>query len=181
LKKANAMLDHFKTTLDVDVCYLMNAFGNTTASSNRNDPDSFVGKNFSFRPYFQEVIKSTPSTYLALGITSSKRGVYYSHPVYEKNRGAPIGVVVIKASIELIERELNPSSDEVILVTDPKGVVFISNRIDWLYHTIGKLSPDDIAQCFKTDHLIAILQSWLSSYHRHFQHDPRWILSFQLV
>ncbi len=100
LAKANAMLDHFKAALDVDVCYLMDAFGNTIASSNRKAPDSFVGKNFSFRPYFQEAIQGTPSTYLALGTTSGKRGAYYSHPVYEKDRGAPIGVDVIKASIE---------------------------------------------------------------------------------
>jgi PAS domain S-box-containing protein len=150
LAKANAMLDHFKTTLDVDVCYLMDAFGNTVASSNRNDPDSFVGKSFSFRPYFQEAIEGTPSTYLALGTTSRKRGAYYSHPVYEKGRGAPIGIVVIKASIELIEKELAPASGEIALVTDPNGVVFISNRKDWLYHTLWKLPPEDISQIGKS-------------------------------
>ena len=144
------MLDHFKTTLDVDVCYLMDFFGNTIASSNRNDPDSFVGKNFSFRPYFREAIEGTPSTYLALGTTSAKRGAYYSHPVYEKGRGAPIGIVVIKASIEQIEKELAPASGEIALVTDPKGVVFISNRKDWLYHTLWKLSPEDISQIGKS-------------------------------
>jgi PAS domain S-box-containing protein len=143
LAKANAMLDHFKTTLDEDVCYLMDPFGNTIASSNRNDPDSFVGENFSFRPYFQQAIHGTPSTYLALGIASGKRGAYYSHPVYEKGRSATIGIAVIKASIELVEKELTPTSDEIILVTDPQGVVFISNRKDWLYHGLWELSPEE--------------------------------------
>jgi len=143
LAKANAMLDHFKTTLDEDVCYLMDPFGNTIASSNRNDPDSFVGENFSFRPYFKQAIHGTPSTYLALGTTSGKRGTYYSHPVYEKGRSAPIGIAVIKASIELVEKELTPTSDEIILVTDPQGVVFISNRQDWLYHGLWELSPEE--------------------------------------
>lgn len=55
----------------------------------------------------------------------------------------PLGVVVIKASIEFIEKELTPASDEIILVTDPKGVVFISNRKDWLYHALGKLSQEE--------------------------------------
>jgi len=150
LAKANAMLDHFKSTLDVDVCYLMDSFGNTIASSNRNDPDSFVGKNFSFRPYFREAIEGTPSTYLALGTTSRKRGAYYSHPVYEKGRGAPIGIVVIKASIELIEKELAPAAYEAVLVTDPRGVVFISSRKDWLYHSLQKLSPEDITHIAKS-------------------------------
>ena len=143
LAKANATLDHFNTTLDVDVCYLMDSFGTTIASSNRNDSDSFVGKNFSFRPYFKEAIQGTPSTYMALGTTSLKRGVYYSHPVYKWGRGSPIGIVVIKASIDQIERELGPSPDETVLVTDPMGIVFISSRKDWLFKGLWKLSLDE--------------------------------------
>ena len=146
LAKANAMLDHFKTTLNEDVCYLMDSFGNTIASSNRNDADSFVGENFSFRPYFQQAIQGTPSTYMALGTTSGKRGAYYSHPVYKNGQGAPIGIVVIKASIEFIEKELTTISDEIVLVTDPQGVVFISNRKDWLYNVLWELSPEQISQ-----------------------------------
>lgn len=65
--RANAVLDLFKESLNVDVCYLMNYKGDTIASSNRNAPDSFVGKNFAFRPYFQQAIHSAPATYLALG------------------------------------------------------------------------------------------------------------------
>ena len=62
---ANAVLDHFNKTLDTEVCYLMTSEGDTIASSNRNAPDSFVGKNFDFRPYFQQAIHGTPATYLA--------------------------------------------------------------------------------------------------------------------
>ncbi|RZB33966.1 MAG: hypothetical protein SRB2_03359 [Desulfobacteraceae bacterium Eth-SRB2] len=58
LAKANAMLDHFKTSIDVDVCYLMDAEGDTIASSNRNDPDSFVGKTFPFAPIFAKPFKA---------------------------------------------------------------------------------------------------------------------------
>ena len=75
-RRANAVLDLFKASLGADVCYLMNYKGDTIASSNRNAPDSFVGKNFEFRPYFQEAIHKAPATYLALGTTSGKRGVY---------------------------------------------------------------------------------------------------------
>ncbi|MFC1798698.1 cache domain-containing protein [Thermodesulfobacteriota bacterium] len=144
LLKANQLLDHFKTTLAADVCYLMDFNGDTIASSNRGAPDSFVGKNFSFRPYFQEAIEGTPFTYLALGTTSHKRGAYYSHPVYKGNRGAPIGIVVIKASIEQIEHQLDPVADEILLVTDPNGIIFISTRKDWLFKTLHKLPADDI-------------------------------------
>ncbi|MEA3437800.1 MAG: transcriptional regulator, partial [Thermodesulfobacteriota bacterium] len=74
LSKTNTVLDHFKNTLDVGVCYLMNSDGFTVASSNRYDKDSFVGKNFAFRPYFKQAIQGKPAIYLALGVASGKRG-----------------------------------------------------------------------------------------------------------
>jgi len=139
---ANAVLDHFNKTLDTEVCYLMTREGDTIASSNRNAPDSFVGKNFDFRPYFQQAIHGTPATYLALGTASGRRGAYYSHPIPGQAPDTPAGVVVIKASIELVEKELIAAPDEIVLVTDPQGIVFISNRKNWLYHSLRTLTPD---------------------------------------
>jgi C4-dicarboxylate-specific signal transduction histidine kinase len=146
IAKANAMLDHFNSSLNTDVCYLMDTDGNTIASSNRREPDSFVGDNFSFRPYFQKAIQGTPATYLALGVTSDKRGVYYSHPVDKKGQKHPLGVVVIKASIGRVEKRLPPFTDEIVLVVNPDGIIFISNYKEWLFHALWKLSPEDISR-----------------------------------
>ena len=142
LNRANAVLDLFKRALNVDVCYVMNHEGTTVASSNRQAPDSFVGKNFAFRPYFIQAFHTAPATYLALGTTSHKRGAYYSFPIFEKGEDLPIGLAVIKASITQIESELGLGSDEIVLVTDPNGVVFISNQKPWLYQSIRPLSPE---------------------------------------
>ena len=143
---ANALLDHFNKTLDTEVCYLMTREGDTIASSNRNAPDSFVGKNFDFRPYFKQAIRGTPATYLALGTTSGRRGAYYSHPIPGDEPDTFAGVVVIKASIEQVEKELVAAPDEIVLVTDPQGIVFISNRKNWLYRSLTKLTPDQISR-----------------------------------
>ena len=144
-RSANAILDLFKSSLGADVCYLMNYEGNTIASSNRDAPDSFVGKNFEFRPYFQEAFHKAPATYLALGVASGKRGVYYSYPIFEKGEDLPIGVVVIKGAIERIEKELSLLSGEIVLVTDPRGVVFISSIREWLYQLVQDVSDIDRA------------------------------------
>ncbi len=144
LAATHATLDHFKKTLAADVCYLMDANGQTIASTNREAPDSFVGQNFAFRPYFREAILGRPSTYLALGTTSGKRGAYYGHPVFAENGSGPIGIVVIKASIELIESQLGTELDEMVLVNDPHGVIFISNRNEWLYHLLWKYNEENI-------------------------------------
>jgi PAS domain S-box-containing protein len=144
--KANQILDHFRNTLQADVCYVMDYDGNTIASTNRNDPDSFVGQNFSFRPYFQMAIRGQAASYLALGTTSSKRGVYFSYPIYEYAEESPAGIVVIKGSIEMIERELGFTPDEIVMVVDPNGVIFISNRSEWLYHTAWHISQETAAE-----------------------------------
>lgn len=141
---ANNILDHFRESMGVEVCYLLDSKGNTMASSNRNDPDSFVGHNFSFRPYFIEAVQNKFATYLALGTTSKKRGAYYSYPVFGEKADKPVGIAVIKASIQTIEKELSLSPEEIVLVTDPHGIVFISNRNEWLYNSISRLTSDEI-------------------------------------
>ena len=144
LAAANATLDHFKKTLAADVCYLMDPNGKTIASTNRDAPDSFVGQNFAFRPYFKNAYSGIPSTYLALGTTSGKRGAYYGHPVFAENGHLPIGIAVIKASIELIESQVATELDEIVMVNDPHGVIFISNHKEWLYHLLWKTNEYNI-------------------------------------
>jgi PAS domain S-box-containing protein len=150
LGAANALLDLFKKTLAVDVCYLMDIQGETIASSNRNDADSFVGMNFSFRPYFQDAMQGLPATYLALGTTSRKRGAYYSYPVYRENADTPMGIAVIKAPIFFVEKELTPEATSIQLVVDPQGVIFISSRPEWLYQLMWELTPEDIRRLRQT-------------------------------
>ena len=146
LRAANRILDRFKDTVEADVSYLMDNTGTTLASSNRNDPDSFVGQNFSFRPYFQMAIRGQAASYLALGTTSGKRGVYFSYPIYGYGKESPDGIVVIKGSIEMIEREIGFNGDEIVMVTDANGVIFISNRPDWLYKTLWRISDETAAE-----------------------------------
>ncbi len=126
LKTANTVLDHFKRSLDVQVCYLMDYQGNTVASSNRDASDSFVGKNFAFRPYFTQAFHSAPATYMAVGTTSGKRGVYFSYPVFDRQKESPIGLVVIKAPIDQIEKELKLFPEEVVSGGEPRRGYFFN-------------------------------------------------------
>ena len=83
LIKANAVLEHFQTTLEASACYLIDGEGNTVASSNNGEPGSFVGKNYAFRPYFKRAMQGQPSVYMALGVTSEKREM-------DRRRGAEL-------------------------------------------------------------------------------------------
>ncbi|MFZ5587152.1 MAG: PAS domain S-box protein [Thermodesulfobacteriota bacterium] len=145
IAQANYILDLFRDALDVDVVYLLDRHGTTVASSNRNGPDSFVGENFGFRPYFREAMQGVPAKYLALGLTSRKRGAYYSHPVYAEDVDDAQGVVVIKAPISVMERNIiQSSSDGITLLAGPYGVIFSSNRPGWLFGSLWPLSSQQV-------------------------------------
>lgn len=139
---ANEILDHYKNAFRVDVCYVMNRNGLTIASSNRMQPDSFVGHNFNFRPYFISAMQGIPTVYMALGTTSLKRGVYCSHPIRPHKGVPPVGVAVVKASIEFIEQTLDAQPDETIWVVSPSGIIFISNHLKWRHKALWPLSID---------------------------------------
>ncbi len=154
MAKVNHILDSFNLSLATEACYVMDRTGLTIASSNRNFFDSFVGKNFMFRPYFKQALLGRSFLYLALGTTSGKRGAYYSCPVYGRHKIYKtdsigrnckvriIGVIVIKASIDSVEKILPVNSDEIFMITDPHGIIFISNRKKLLFKSFNQLAPD---------------------------------------
>ena len=144
ISEAHRILDHFQRALNADVCYLMSQEGITIASSNRHATDSFLGENYAFRPYFKEAIQGEPSLYLARGVTSGKRGIYCSHPVYGEATGRPAGVAVVKASIVPLEREFSNAYDGIAVLISPESVVFLSNREDWLYRFMWKPSLERV-------------------------------------
>lgn len=144
LKKINYILDVFSTSFQTEACYLMDIHGNTIASSNRHTKHNFVGKNFSFRPYFKQAMQGKLCVYPALGTTSHKRGVYFSAPIYGKTLSHPIGVAVIKTPIEYLESSFLARFPGIFFFIDPNGIIFISNKSKWLFHSITPLDAKTI-------------------------------------
>lgn len=144
--QANRILDHFTRAMNLDVCYLMDAQGVTLCSSNRNAADSFVGKDFSFRPYYSKAVLGIGATYLALGTTSSKRGVYYSYPVYDDKKAMILGVAVIKSSVEFLESTLFSNSSELLFFVDPDGLIFMSNIPDYRFNLLWPLDEEALSR-----------------------------------
>jgi PAS domain S-box-containing protein len=145
LRNANEVLDHFQNALEVDVCYLIDRSGKVIATSNRNTPGSFMGGNYSSRPYVRQSMNGAIALYVEMGVTSGKRGVYFSHPVYATGKTPPWGVVVIKASVDAFEKEINGRHDGELVMVDPHGVIIASNRADWPYHFLWKTSRQSLS------------------------------------
>ena len=138
---ASLYLEKVNETIGATDTYLMDIEGTTIAASNWAKAQTFVGRNFSFRPYFRDAIKGRAGHYFALGTTSKKRGYFFSYPV--EYRGTILGVIVVKIDLNDIETDWNdPLTD--ILVTDEDGVIFISTRADWKFRTLSPLSQNDL-------------------------------------
>ncbi|MCG8565754.1 MAG: PAS domain S-box protein, partial [Desulfobacterales bacterium] len=142
--RANQVLDTFTQTLEARACYLIDGQGITLCSSNRNRADSFVGMDYGFRPYFKRAFVGNIATYLALGVNSMKRGIYYSHPVYNQDRSRVLGVAVIKSSVEFVEDFLFPDSDTPLFFTSPEGLIFISNTPELRFRLLWQLRENQL-------------------------------------
>ena len=125
IEHANRTLDRYNSAIKASVTYLMAADGMTTvASSNRKDPDSFLGKSYYFRPYFQAAAKGQPGRYFALGMTSGKRGFYASYPVRDR-LGKMLGVVTMKKDLDEMETFFNQYP--FCFLISPEGIIFLSS------------------------------------------------------
>jgi diguanylate cyclase (GGDEF)-like protein/PAS domain S-box-containing protein len=156
LARANSVLDRYQKRFGAAVVYLMDQSGTTVASSNRGAPDSFVGKNYAFRPYFREAMVGEAGHYFALGVTSKKRGFYASFPVRD-HAGKICGVAVIKMTLKRFQRDLR-AFDPAFLV-DPEGIVFVASRPSLDYKSLWPVmatNPSALKTQYGTDHFTPV-------------------------
>lgn len=133
----NNLLFEWSGQSQADTIYIHDPSGTVVASSNYQKPRTFVGENFSFRPYFASAIKGNKTQYVALGARSDVRGYFLSSPLYIDK--AIVGVITVKVSLENLENILT-SDDFEIVVLDSNQVVFLSSQAPWLYHSLLPLT-----------------------------------------
>ncbi|KAA0874777.1 ATP-binding protein [Nitrincola tapanii] len=139
--RVNQMLEQMNRILGATDTYLMNSEGLTIAASNWGLPHSFVGGNFSFRPYFQIAMQGRAGQYFALGTTSLQRGYFFTYPIYAEDE--IVGVVALKIDVNDVEDYWSDPLQD-ILVTDEDEVIFVSTRPEWKFRTLRPLSAADL-------------------------------------
>jgi two-component system C4-dicarboxylate transport sensor histidine kinase DctB len=130
--------------------YLLDREGLTLAASNWRSSDSFVGKNYRNRPYFEKSLAGERSVFYGIGLTTGVPGLFIAEPV----RGASDiqGVMVVKVGLEAVQSAWASAPDPVIL-SDARGIVFLSSVPGWLYSTRKPLGAQDV--------------QWLNSHHQY--------------
>ncbi|WP_421873178.1 sensor histidine kinase [Pararhizobium sp.] len=127
---ANIYLKEINNLLESADVYVLTLDGNTIAASNYESKTSFIGENFSYRPYFQEAARGMQSRFYARGTTSFVRGYYFSSPI--RVDGQIRGVIVFKVDIDSIENSWR-GGEYKLFVSDPEGIVFMTGSPEWLY------------------------------------------------
>ncbi|UWL62547.1 ATP-binding protein [Brucella pseudintermedia] len=115
--------------------------GVAVAASNWREPDSFVGNDYNFRPYFHDALKNRDTEYFALGNTSNRPGLYISRRIDGPN--GPLGVIVVKLEFDRLESDWNDTGRPTF-VTDERNIVLITSLPSWRFMTIGSMDQERI-------------------------------------
>jgi diguanylate cyclase (GGDEF)-like protein/hemerythrin-like metal-binding protein len=108
------------------VAYFIDPRGLTLAASNRAEPDSFVGKSFAMRSYFQDAIGGYPGRFLGIGLVSRLPGFYAGQPVRDA-AGEIIGVAVVKNT--LTAQSFGPKGADNAFVVAPDGRILLAGSL----------------------------------------------------
>jgi two-component system C4-dicarboxylate transport sensor histidine kinase DctB len=131
---ANRYLEDVNRHARATASYIIRKDGLAVAASNWRGPNSFVGIEYRFRPYFIDAIGGGVGRFFGIGTVSRDPGYYISQPV--RQGGQIVGAAVVKLNLEWF-----PGSDatEPLFVTDDHGVIFLSSVPAWKYRTVRPL------------------------------------------
>jgi PAS domain S-box-containing protein len=139
--RATLLLNSSREILGANIIYILDRTGKVIASSFTENGDTLFGNNYQFRPYFSESIQGEDYIYAALGVTTGKRGIYFSSPIKDNNSDI-VGVAVIKNGLESIDKiVLKAANQGPVIVFNNDGVVFVASEDSWLFHTAKQISP----------------------------------------
>ena len=138
----NKHVEYFNTQLKTAAIFILNAQGKTIASSNWRQPGSYVGQDYSYRPYYKQAMMGLNGRFYGIGSTTNTPGFFLSTGI--KREGKIVGVVVVKISLNDIEN-VWAEGPENIIVSDEHSIIFLSSKSQWRMRTLEPL-PSQIKE-----------------------------------
>jgi len=139
LNALNLQLEKVNTQINALAIYVMDPAGTAIASSNWRSKTSLIGKNFAFRPYFQNAMALGSGLYVALGVITNKMGIYVSRVV--KRGEETLGVVTVKYPLVLLEHQpIETNNESIFAVVDANGIIFDTSSRALLLQALAPLS-----------------------------------------
>lgn len=134
----NRRLAAFAAEARLDAIYLMDTTGLTVAASNHDQPLTFLGQNYGFRPYFRAAAAGGRGQFFGIGATTSRPGFFIAEPV----RGAGdtiIGVIALKLDLSGLESAWTEAG-ETVFVSNRDGIVLLSSDPAIRYRALEPVS-----------------------------------------
>ena len=182
IARLNQSLQTIQQQAKVGAIYMMDRTGLTLGASNWDQPLGFVGKNFSYRPYFNEALHGRAGLFYGIGTSTSEAGYFIAQPVYRNGTaGGPVaGVVVAKISLADFEQTWR-SSEHAIALADRHGVIFLSNQPQWRYRSLQPLGASTLRELAHTQQYMGQTVTPLPDHPGQFVARPVGRLGWQLM
>lgn len=132
----NLYLEQLNERVGTLSIYVLDRTGRVAATSNWNRPDSYLGEDLSFRPYFAAAASGGAGRFFGIGTTRSEPGYFLSSPLYENTQW--VGVAVVKVSLEQLEQSW-ATAEAPALVSDENGVVILTSVPGWKFTALKPL------------------------------------------
>ncbi|MEC3948069.1 ATP-binding protein [Sphingobium sp. HWE2-09] len=139
----NDKLAVLKAKTGAGAIFALDRHGRTIAASNARLPSSFVGQDYSFRPYYSVGWRRGGGEYFALGTVSHRPGLYLSRRI--ESSDGPIGVIVVKVEFAAIERTWQDRR-ALSFVADGNGVLLLSSDPALRFRALRAIDPARKAQ-----------------------------------
>ena len=138
IERLNFKLKSLTKQTDATYIYAIDKSGRTIASSNFDLPDSFVGRDYRFRPYFLRAMQGGESKYYAKGQTTGRAGLFLAGRI--SNADEALGVIVVKVEFnDIAERWNNLASTSFVVNQD--GIILFSSDMALNFKTLKPLTP----------------------------------------
>lgn len=133
---ANQYLETIAAVSGADQLYLLDQSGIAIAASNWNTPDTFVGSDYSFRPYFRDAMSAGTGRFYAIGVTTGRPGYFLSSRL--DLGGGGIAVLVVKIDLMPLQATWRLAAVDTA-IADADGIIFLSGQPDWIYRPLFSL------------------------------------------
>ena len=121
IRSLNADFEELARADGAATLYLVDAAGITRAASNHRLSNTFVGQDYSFRPYFRDAMKSGEGELFAQGTVSGIPGLYLAQRLREGS-----GVIVTKVEFTELEKTWRQPEEETLVLNHERVVLLTS-------------------------------------------------------
>ncbi|WP_122569812.1 sensor histidine kinase [Pseudomonas viridiflava] len=146
--RLNLKLEKINAAAHSSTLELLDRHGLAVGASNWQTPNSYVGHNYGFRPYFLQTRAQGTGRFYAVGVTTGIPGYFLSSAVLDDASGF-IGAMVVKLEFPTLEQEWG-QGDDLLMVSDDKGIAFIANQPGWRYRELEPISLENRSELLRT-------------------------------